>query len=208
MNWKSLWVHERLFFTVGVLSLTGIALAAPPRLAAGDTFSMGLSTTGEVSAWGSNIFSQLGDGTGAFRATPFIAGVAPGLRRTVGGNQCSYAVMEDGTLWAWGDNSNGQLGDGTTRSRISPVRVMGIPSRVLGVASGARHALAVDQNGQVWAWGSGDYGQLGRETTRIEPTALRVGGLPAVNEVSAGVYHSFALADDGKVWAWGYNADG
>ena len=38
--------------------------------------------------------------------------------------------------------------------------------KITDIAAGLRHSLAVTENGQVWSWGSGSKGQLGRLETQ------------------------------------------
>ncbi|NOJ98476.1 hypothetical protein HMI51_36775 [Corallococcus coralloides] len=44
-------------------------------------------------------------------------------------------------------------------------------------ADGAGLALALMQDGTVWAWGQNNHGQLGDGTTTHRPTPMRVPGL-------------------------------
>jgi alpha-tubulin suppressor-like RCC1 family protein len=49
---------------------------------------------------------------------------------------------------------------------------------VVEVAGGNSHSLAVDANGDVWAWGSNGSGELGIGTGQLSaPTPVRVPGL-------------------------------
>ena len=85
------------------------------------------------------------------------------------GRDMSYAIRSDGQLWAWGRNVEGQLGDGTTTRRPSPVRVGASInfSDVKMLTGGRDHAVAVKNDGSVWAWGWNDYGQIGDGTTTV-----------------------------------------
>jgi alpha-tubulin suppressor-like RCC1 family protein len=51
-------------------------------------------------------------------------------------------------------------GYGGTANRARPTRVLKLTG-VVKVAAGGETAYALDRHGQVWAWGSGLYGQLG-----------------------------------------------
>src|SRR5215208_1144181 len=59
--------------------------------------------------------------------------------------------------------------------------------------------------GELWAWGRNDYGQLGDGTTTQRNTPVQVSGLSDVKAIAGGFYHSLALKNDGTVWAWGSN---
>ena len=77
-------------------------------------------------------------------------------------------LKADGSVWGWGDHTYGQQGangSNPTRFPISIQKEDG--SRLLNIkaiAAGGNHDVALDNNGQVWTWGSNDYGQLGYAT--------------------------------------------
>jgi hypothetical protein len=63
--------------------------------------------------------------------------------------------------------------------------------------------LALKSDGTVWAWGSGQYGQLGDGNFSGMATPVQVSALTTVTAIAGGDYHSLALKSDGTVWAWG-----
>ncbi|HIF22161.1 MAG TPA: RCC1 repeat-containing protein, partial [Gemmatimonadetes bacterium] len=74
------------------------------------------------------------------------------------------ARLGDGSLRSWGGNDSGQLGTGSTGGGGAAVSTpLGLPP-VTALAAGNDHVLALTDDGQVWAWGSNDAGQLGRST--------------------------------------------
>lgn len=76
------------------------------------------------------------------------------------------------------------------------------------VSAGARHTLALKDDGTVWAWGWNYYGQLGDGTKVEKHTPVQVENLNNIIAISAGEYFNMALKDDGTVWAWGRNESG
>lgn len=108
---------------------------------------------------------------------------------------------------AWGGNTLGQLGDGTTTNKFTPVEIPGL-GRLVSIAAGLFHTLAVKDDGTVWAWGDNRFGQLGDGTTSNKSTPVQVTGLTSVVAVAAGPFHSLAVKSDGTVWAWGLNYSG
>jgi len=129
----------------------------------------------------------------------------------------SLAIDEHGILWAWGYNGFGQLGDGTTIDRSPPVQVNTAGrmnnAKIVSVAAGAYHSLAIDEHGNLWAFGRNNYGQLGDGTAadRSSPIQVNTGGrmnnVKAMS-VAAGGGHSFAIDEHGTLWAWGHNSFG
>lgn len=73
------------------------------------------------------------------------------------------------------------------------------------VSVGESHSLALDANGNVWAWGSNYAGQLGNRTTEPSTRPTQVLLRNGATAVSAGSDMSLALRADGTVWSWGKN---
>ncbi|MDD5397204.1 MAG: fibronectin type III domain-containing protein, partial [Candidatus Moranbacteria bacterium] len=141
-----------------------------------------------------------------------ISAVASGLGHTL-------LIRSDNTVWAWGENGNGQLGDGTQTARLTPVQIRnsndnGFLANVEAVAVGNDHSLALGSDGTVWAWGAGNFGQLGDGANGIAQFPTKVknfdgnGELSGVIAIAAGNGYSLALKDDGTIWAWGSNSKG
>ncbi|XP_070969540.1 alsin-like isoform X1 [Oncorhynchus clarkii lewisi] len=114
----------------------------------------------------------------------------------------SGALTEDGGVHMWGENSFGQCGLSslTVVPNPTPVAVMDPDTspphtiRVLELACGEQHSLALSAQHEVWAWGSGC--QLGLVTTifpvwkpqKVEHLVGRY-----VLQVACGAFHSLAL---------------
>jgi alpha-tubulin suppressor-like RCC1 family protein len=84
--------------------------------------------------------------------------------------------------------------------------------RIVSVAAGKRHSLAVDEAGVVFAWGDGSSGQLGLgdRAGRTAPTVIRwlTEKNIVVKEVYAGQARSFVRCASGVVYCFGSNNDG
>jgi len=80
---------------------------------------------------------------------------------SVGSNHSMF-ITHNNRLYAWGSNWGGSLGDGTTIDRETPVFIKDNVAMVsAGNASNASHTLALTLDGQLWAWGGNEAGQLG-----------------------------------------------
>lgn len=94
----------------------------------------------------------------------------------------------------------------TTPSLISSLK------KIKHLTCGANHVLALDEQGHVYSWGSGQQNQLGRrivERNRLNGLQPREFGLPKnIVCIGSGSYHSFAVTASGKVFAWGLNSFG
>ncbi len=74
--------------------------------------------------------------------------------------------------------------------------------------AGFFHSVAVDENGDVFAWGNNDYGQLGDGTFTERAAPVWVNIPEAVSHVAAGDLFSVAVAKSGAVYVWGRNQFG
>jgi alpha-tubulin suppressor-like RCC1 family protein len=75
------------------------------------------------------------------------------------------------------------------------------------VANGQFHALALAEDGLMYAWGSNVEGAvLGNTSVEWEPLPKPVEALRGVRvgSIAAGYVRSYALADTGELWAWGF----
>jgi alpha-tubulin suppressor-like RCC1 family protein len=108
-----------------------------------------------------------------------------------------------------GAGYDGQLGHGDKRNQSSPQRVEALRGvRVSGVAFGWQHALALAEDGLVYAWGETvlknlvlGYPQFEEELLPKPVEALR--GV-RVRSIAASGRRDYAVADTGELWAWGF----
>lgn len=185
-------------------------------VAAGHRHTLALTDDGDVLAWGDNRSGQVGDGTFDTSSSPTaVAGFGPSVSITAiaAGGAHSLAVSDGGALYAWGSNDLGQLGIGVGASVDTPTAVTAFPAgtRVVAVAAGASHSLALTEEGLVYAWGANGSGQLGDGTTTGWSTPEQVRGFPEgtrLAAIAAGSSHSLALTTRGDVFAWGANGNG
>ncbi|WP_299254867.1 PKD-like domain-containing protein, partial [uncultured Cytophaga sp.] len=89
----------------------------------------------------------------------------------------------------------------------------GIFAQNLQISGGNAHTVAICENGDVFAWGKNDVGQLGPTGPGgFSNEPVMVTGFPAgldLRQTDAGSgSHTLALGCDGRVYAWGANATG
>jgi alpha-tubulin suppressor-like RCC1 family protein len=194
-------------------------------VAAGSRFSMALTSTGDVYVWGYNRTFECGFPSGTFAetgqlasidhpSTPRAHGMLKGIRAIAAGHSHAVVVTMSGQVAAWGVNGNGQTGLDDDLAFIPvpwPVSLtVGGPSikggpRVVDVAAGDAHSMALTNTGDVYTWGNNASGQLGDGTTVDRFTPKKVEGLTNIRAIAAGGAFSLALDSSGTVWAWGNN---
>ncbi|HIS03264.1 MAG TPA: hypothetical protein IAA75_05075 [Candidatus Pullichristensenella avicola] len=138
-------------------------------------------------------------------------------------------ARRDGTLWGRGANDAYQLGniyedtylhwcelplvlDGQTRSPRAPAErdkarpVEPFAAEISPVAAGYYTSFAIADNGDVWAWGRSDYGQLGAgDVDSLDvPQKLE---LSNVRQVAAGDYHTLFVTESGLLYGAGCSYD-
>jgi len=169
-----------------------------------------------------------------------------------GWNHCMALEKDDpfepnykGRVYTWGSNGQGygnyqdpcsiggRLGNGTYVDSNTPVLVLAgeqNPSdpnsyleHIVAIAAGEGHSLALDNNGNVYAWGDNQFGQLGNGTNDPCTTPVKVVG-PDINHngthepnegylenivaISSGHWHCIAVDAEGTIWTWGKGAGG
>jgi alpha-tubulin suppressor-like RCC1 family protein len=192
-------------------------------IAAGGVHSLALDSFGNVWAWGWNEFGQLGSNIGntaiPVRNNALFAQLhqlpgPPLVTAIAAGENHSLALDSRGVVWAWGANGDGQLGLGYDNSFEVYALPITFPEGtvITAIAAGANHSLALDSEGNVWAWGNNGQGQLGissfDEKHNVPEKLIHFPPNTRITAIAGGGFHSLALDSGGNVWAWGANAAG
>ncbi|MDX2051196.1 MAG: hypothetical protein SFV15_02330 [Polyangiaceae bacterium] len=152
---------------------------------------------------------------------------SPVLSLSAGPTHNCAIVLGDG-LRCWGENTGGQLGQLSTTAMPDPSAIANVDlggATVAQVVEGEAHTCALlkgnGMDGQVYCWGSNQFGQLGYNPDPVNGiTALGTStdfplltagpvqvGVPT-KQLAAGRFHTCALLVDGKVRCWGLNDRG
>ncbi len=231
VGWNLLWQlgnggrNEKKLIPVKVLTAPGNhPMTEVASVSVGGSHTMILKENGDLWAVGTNSHGQLGDDSTNSKSTAVQVKTTEGepmdnVDQVSAGGQHSMILKENGELWAVGLNDHGQLGDGSTNSKSTPVAVRettlggGIAQPMTAVAqvsAGGFHTMIVKENGELWAVGDNQYGQLGDGTTnqRSNPVQVKTAdGRPMteVASVSAGESHTVVVTTGGTLWAFGRN---
>lgn len=187
----------------------------------GDVFV--LDSDGIAYSWGRNNHGQLGDGTKEHQPYPVafdeetnVLANTP-LQKISNTGSFTLALDMDGKLWTWGHNNRGQMGDGTNTNSPFPVPVdtSGVlaDKYIVDIFTGHYHAVALDSDGEAYAWGMNSHGQLGDGTLTQQdsPVAVDMSGVlndATIVDVRLGRSHTLAIDSTGKLYAWGQNSSG
>jgi len=198
----------------------------------------GAEGNGGIFTWGANQGRQLGhdknDGTNNSRlysATPTEVDFGADDPRSkgdrwyqvAGGLVHSMALTENGDLFIWGMLTKALTeGNGTYPDPISLVKYPtptkiprednGSPWRV--IAAGHSSAFAINEAGNLYAWGTGSFGLLGFPSDaqgRDVPTLVdNISEAPDGStipwiRIAVGERSVYGLKKDGSLWVWGQN---
>lgn len=172
---------------------------------------------GELYAWGSNIYGQLGVASTSDLVHSNVPRLITALQGipiayiTCGGNH-SFVISKSGAVFGWGRNNCGQLGLNDYVNRCYPTQLKTL--RSLGVryiSCGEEFSVFLTNDGGVFTCGSGRYGQLGHGSNANEVLPRMVVELmgSTVTQIACGTKHTLALVPSrGRVYGFGLGCAG
>ncbi|KAI8985752.1 regulator of chromosome condensation 1/beta-lactamase-inhibitor protein II [Trametes punicea] len=142
----------------------------------------------------------------------------------------SIVLTESGKVFAFGSEEKGQLGNGQAGERIisagksafdyetEPILVKGLADRkIVQIACGQQHALALDSEGHVFGWGYNGYCRLGLGNQQDALVPKMIPQFAGPNEITmgaqvvAGPSNSVVIDKQGMYWMagkWKNTGDG
>jgi len=209
----------------GVGAVTEIAAGESPQ---GMGYSLAVSASGGLYAFGDNQYGELGiatnSGSDVSNPTPTVV-TLPGqdgaVTQVAAGGGYSLVLTATGQLYGFGNNDSGELGtpsnNGTFNANPTPtlVDLPGQDGAVTQIAAGFDHSLVVTSSGQLYAFGYNGCGDLGNATNDgadvANPTPTLVslpGQVGPVTQVAAGGFQSLVITASGQLYAFGQNEYG
>jgi alpha-tubulin suppressor-like RCC1 family protein len=189
---------------------------------------------GVVYSWGLDLYGRLGylndiernddeerhdQEIYVFRRTPFPIKIKESVSRVYCGFDYSACVTETGKLYTWGNNSYGNLGVVTGNAIEqdldeyneryvvnTPMLVKDLAQyKIIQVACGHMHMLALTSERKIFSWGTGKYGQLGLGVKDVSytPTTIKYLENEDVIFIAAGENNSAAINSKGQLYMWG-----
>ncbi len=181
-------------------------------ISCGAFHSIVLTNCGEVYAWGSNRFGQIGNACNSDQLMPIkmkgfnnerVVMISCGLWH-------SMALTESGRVYSWGRNDCGQLGIGTTGGSNEPKFVAVIDEIKFNVfiekiSCGSYHSLLLSSDGYIYAFGRNQFGELGnqKEGDELSPHRIKIETKFIYISSHWDKYISIALAQNGIYYNWG-----
>jgi len=143
------------------------------------------------------------------------------LRREVplaAGSEISVFVDAEGHLLTCGNENTGDTGQLLLGHAVDPdaypnePRLIDPPTlvpsmqdrRIVSVAAGGWHCLALSREGEVYSWGDGNWGSLGHADGGERALPSRIESLSRIESIAAGDHWtSAAVVENGRLFTWG-----
>jgi alpha-tubulin suppressor-like RCC1 family protein len=163
------------------------------QLSAGNQHSLGIALAPNINkgyAWGNNTNGRLGDNSNTVRTSPVAIVVfdVQTWSQLSAGSEHSLGIAlspNEGKGYAWGTGGSGRLGTGFISNISFPSAITtadGRPQTWAQLTGLAEQSLGIsadeDNDGQAWAWGRNNLGQLGDGTTNDVNDGPKSIGLP------------------------------
>ena len=177
----------------------------------------------EVDCYGADQYGQAGsdpNNTFYFPGTKMVLVTIgtllnTGVQRIAAQGDFTCADMYAGSVQCFGYNYDGELGNAPGTFTWVPQPVGG-GMALHGVATGARHACALDGNNEAWCWGYNYWGMVGNGTWSYSTsTAQKVLGVSTgyhtngatikFRALAAGSEHTCGIGTDNHIYCWGHN---
>ncbi|KAI1316420.1 hypothetical protein EDD11_009983 [Mortierella claussenii] len=220
--------HLETFHLIRELTdLKIVKIATGPNAA----HSVFLTDDGDVWVLGRNEKGQLGVGDTSPHPFPLKVPTIHGTQgkkivnlkfidAAVGRNH-TILIASNGAVYGAGDNKMGQLGNDNHKDHPTFVHIASLKEKGASVACGAEYTMVLSDKGQLWAFGSPEYGQLGNKTNgqylqqsnrlvhipQTSPVLVAALKDKVVTQVACGTNHTLALTE-GMVYSWGFGGYG
>lgn len=122
----------------------------------------------------------------------------------------SFTIVLDGKfegnsenhhIYTFGKAAYHRLGLNTLQNAFEPTLVSSLKHKnIVKISAGCRHALCLDNEGNVYGWGFNLYRQLGTQTEQDAKAPIVIDQLKgkAIADIACGFFHSACLSNERK----------
>ena len=118
----------------------------------------------------------------------------------------TICISDNGEVYSFGYHSKGGLGH--SEEKVFPPKCIPSLRNIRFISCGDLHTVSVDNDGNLFTFGSNIYGQLGINSTfqyTEEPQKVTI---PPIKQISCGNYFTVCLSEDGILYSFGKNSYG
>ncbi|RHY31390.1 hypothetical protein DYB32_003555 [Aphanomyces invadans] len=179
---------------------TGIPVS---HVSCGREHTMVVTADERVFGFGWGEAGRLGTGESGKCLQPSQVTNVPPVSKVACGREHTLMLCTSGQVLACGAGYGGRCGVGSEDDVpvATPVVIENTPV-IVAIDAGECHSAAIDRDGNVYTWGFGGSGALGRGSLENDVVPLQVPLLKA-SSVGCGAYHTVAVLLDGTVYGWG-----
>ncbi len=195
--------NEQKFAKDGIATATG-----------GTNHTCIVNQSGHVMCWGYNNFGQLGVPNKNIASNNGVTLPLNSIVKVSSYHQTTCALREDGKDICWGRNDLGQVGNNSFKPvEASPKLVEEKKLKFKDISVGQDTSCGLISNGDVFCWGSSQYGQLGFGKLSYNSGFVPRPSRPVALEdtaisIASGQTHSCAITKNGDVFCWGSGSNG
>ncbi|KAL3465958.1 regulator of chromosome condensation 1/beta-lactamase-inhibitor protein II [Aspergillus heterothallicus] len=176
-----------------------------------------LTTDGLVYGWGTfmNSTGVLGfSPTVPIQPRPALIPELTNVAKIVGGANHMLALTSEGKVFSWGSNEYSQLGRPRQLRHSNPSHHLVpaqccVPSRILDISAGYYHSFAIHRWGDVYAWGSNDWGQtalrshVGQSIVEFPQKVPVLKRADRITSIQSGRDHCHIIDETAQCHSWG-----
>jgi hypothetical protein len=121
------------------------------------------------------------------------------------GGEHSLALTENGRVFGWGDNYYGQLGVDVKYYSNKPIIIELNDLKIKKISCGYRHSLLLSCDGDIYAFGWNDCGEVGNGTYEKQKFPIKLELTNKFIDIASHPYHLISMSQsiDGIYYVWG-----
>jgi len=181
------------------------------HVSASRSFACVVDVDGKIYVWGDTV--DLGVRPSLM---PTLVPMDSPVQQSACGLSHVLLLTRSGELYAFGRGDEGRLGLDSENSEYRPKKICNFAnekdervderSRFVSIACGRYHSAAVTEEGAMYTWGGGKFGQLGLGSQSNQSVPRRVWGLRNVHivKVACEVLSTAACDSRGNIWTCGF----
>lgn len=178
----------------------------------GECHSLALSRNGDVYASGYVLGCGHGDAiVSGWNRISFFASRSIKIKQIAAGCDFSVFLDCDGVVYSCGDDAScGRLGLFPRQAEADVPTVLTVlkKRKIVKIAAGGHHALALDSESTVYAWGRNEQGECGSYTAEkfnVCPMSIDVDSQSSIVDIACGGRHSLIKTQAGEHFLFGCN---